>query len=387
VESFCSIDKAEQERLLLAQIEYAKENSAYYGKLLRGIDVRSIDDLKLLPFTNADTVISEDRRLVCVPASSVKRIVSADSSSTTGKAKRIYFSEKDIENTVSFFCEGMQLMSRKGDKVAVLMENLSENGISDILSRGLMRFGAVPFCIGIKDSPELLIEKLKKIKPDVIVGMPWQIRLLTLLMPDFSPKAVLLSADYIPDGLPHFIEKRWNCRVLSHYGMTETVYGCAVESMTSRSMLLRKDSFLAECIDESTGMPAEEGKPGQLVLTSLNREAMPLIRYKTGDMAVLDGNGNILRILGRISVHSSYYSLEDSLSSTEGLCDFEIRKNEIRLLLFDDVTPEEKNNIREIAENIIGTMMKNPQFVELYCNKKHAFLLHEGKHVKNMFSV
>ena len=62
-----------------------------------------------------------------------------------------------------------------------------------------------------------------------------------------------------------------------------------------------------------SGAPLPPGTPGELVLTTLRREAMPLIRYRTGDLAVMDSAGSICRVFGRIGSPARFYTLQDRL--------------------------------------------------------------------------
>ena len=381
--AFCDISKREQEELLIRQIEYAKANSQYYKQSLKQYSINSLDQLPLLPFTDAECIKSEGRRFVCIPASDIKRIVTVSSSSTNGPAKRIYFSRNDLERTVDFFCEGMQLMMKGKEKAAILLENLSENGVSNTLSKGLSKFGAKPFCIGMDDPIGIISERLTQIKPDVIIGMPWLIRLLAITNPLLKPKCVLLSADYIPEGLPAMITSIWGSKVLCHFGMTESVYGCAVESPKSKCMLLRKNEYIAEIIDPITNKRRAASQAGELVLTSLRREAMPLIRYKTGDIAILNKEGNLIRILGRKDVHSDYYILEDFLSEYTPICDFKLIKGKLTVMIFESISSQEEKELLSKLNELTAHMSIIDNIRIDRINEKAAFLFHKGKHVKS----
>ena len=110
---------------------------------------------------------------------------------------------------------------------------------------------------------------------------------LALLHPELRPKRVLLSADYCAPAVINTIERRWCCEVYVHYGLTESGLGCAVETPERIGMIPRSDILLETLPD------------GELVLTTLRREAMPLIRYRTGDLGELTSDGILTRVSGR----------------------------------------------------------------------------------------
>jgi phenylacetate-coenzyme A ligase PaaK-like adenylate-forming protein len=147
----------------------------------------------------------------------------------------------------------------------------------------------------------------------VLVGIPAQIRRLALTDPTLRPKRVLLSADYSAPSLIATIERIWHCQALNHFGMTESGLGCAVETPERQGMVLRKDVLLETLPD------------GELVLTTLHREAMPLIRYRTGDLGKLLPNGNLGAVYGRkaaLSAPITIGQLDDCLFAQDGVLDY-----------------------------------------------------------------
>ena len=323
------------------QLACAAARSQYYRESLGAfLPLPSLDALERLPFLTAELLRTQGRRLVCVSASEVSRIVSLRTSGTSGDAKRLYFTRGDLERTVAFFAEGMAWMTAPGDRVAVLMPCAAPDGIGDLLCRALRRLGAEPLAIGVRQDFEQLGRALLDARPAVLVGFPWQVRLLALLCPALRPRASLLSADYIPATLPALLRAQWGCAPLAHFGMTETGYGCAVEHPCAPGMVLRADELLAEIVDPDSGRRLPPGQPGELVLTTLRREAMPLVRYRTGDLAALDGNGRISRVFGRIGVPAAFYALQDKLCALPWLYDYAARGGRMLALAAPDVPPD-----------------------------------------------
>ena len=324
--SFVDVSEESILRALNEQLEYASSRSSFYAYLAEFLPLSSLEDISALPLMSPEDIVSRGREMLCVSASQIRRIVSLQTSGTSREPKRLYFSREDLQHTVDFFAEGMGWMCEMGDKVGVLLPCSVPDGVGDLLARGLEKLGAKPLRLGLVESPALLAETLLKEKPAVLVGMPWQIRLLALALPDLRPKAVLLSADYVPESIYPLLEEIWGCRVLSHFGMTETCFGCAVESMLHRGMYLRRNELYAEVIDPESGKPLPAGERGELVLTTLRREAMPLIRYRTGDYARLskERGGCIESVCGRINASEAFYSLQEKLCPLKEILDYNI---------------------------------------------------------------
>ncbi len=375
--SFAALPESERLRLLNAQLAYAAAHSPYYRETLGALHpLPAPYALSRLPFLTPETLRREGRRLVCVPASEIARIVSLRSSGTTGEPKRLYFTRGDLERTVAFFAEGMGWMATPGDRVAVLMPCAAPDGIGDLLCRALRLLGASPLPIGVRPDLAALAQELLADPPQVLVGFPWQVRLLFLLAPALRPRAVLLSADYIPETLPALIEDRWACKVLAHFGMTETGYGCAVEHPCAPGMVLRADELIAEIVDPDSGAPLPPGKPGELVLTTLRREAMPLLRYRTGDLAELDGSGRISRVFGRCGAPRSFYFQQDRLCALPWLYDYAAQNDHLLACVAENAPPDASARLSAAAGGAAVTLRR--------VSLAEAALLHSGKRAESL---
>ena len=85
-------------------------------------------------------------------------------------------------------------------------------------------------------------------------------------------------------SVKRFLENTWKCTVFTHWGMTETGYGGGVQCGAREGYHMRDLDLLLEVVDPETGEPVPDGELGELVLTTLRRTGMPLIRYRTGDL-------------------------------------------------------------------------------------------------------
>jgi phenylacetate-coenzyme A ligase PaaK-like adenylate-forming protein len=188
-----------------------------------------------------------------------------------------------------------------GERACVFMRD-GPDSVADLLKRGLDKIGVSCRTLWNFDDIQEAIKAARGAA--CIVAQPGFARTLCLAAPELAPRAVLLSADYIPKSFVKLIERIWGCTVYTHYGMTETGFGLAVDCRCRDGMHLRDDEFMVEIIDPETLLPLPDGETGEIVLTSLKERAMPLIRYRTGDLGRLIATpcacGGSLPRLGRV---------------------------------------------------------------------------------------
>lgn len=272
-------------------LTYAKEKSRFYQSALSDIDLNAIQTLKdfeRIPFTTPEDIKQSAHKFVCVPSSDIERIVTLNTSGTTGDEKRLFFTHEDLEATIDFFQYGMNCLVDESDKVMVLLPGVAQASIGDLLQQALSRSNVECVVHGLLNDVEKTAQCIEEHKITCIVGIPMQVLYLSKLKPEFfyrHIKKVLLSTDYVPDALVKALSKNGACKVYNHYGMTEMGYGGGVECECLNGYHLRENHLYFEIIDPMTGEPVQDGEYGEVVFTTFNRQAMPLIRYRTGDIA------------------------------------------------------------------------------------------------------
>lgn len=276
---------------LIKTLGYAKEKSKFYKKLLKEIDVNSIcslNDFSNIPFTTPEDIKKNAYDFLCVSSHEVERIVTLNTSGTTGEEKRIFFTHQDLEATIDFFNHGMRCLVKEGDKVLVLLPGPSYGSIGDLLKKALALSRTDCIVHGVISDVEKTAQSIVENNITCLVGIPMQVLYLSKVKPEVFKKhikKVLLSTDYVPDVLIDALSYNTECKVFNHYGMTEMGYGGGVECEYLNGYHLRENDLYFEIIDPRTEKPVEDGAYGEVVFTTFNRQAMPLIRYKTGDMA------------------------------------------------------------------------------------------------------
>nr|WP_314466460.1 AMP-binding protein [uncultured Clostridium sp.] len=314
-----------QIRQLVSTMHYAKDNSRYYKKLLALSDIdsiKSISDFNAVPFTYPDDIRKKPTDFLCVPEKEVKRIVTLNTSGTSGEEKRIYFTEEDLNQTIDFFQYGMSCLTDPSDRVLVLLPGKAYGSIGDLLKKALALSHIECIVHGVLRDPEEVEQIIIGNRISCIVGIPMQILYFSRIKSEVFRKfikKVLLSTDYVPDVLVQELESRFHCAVFNHYGMTEMGYGGGVECGALKGYHLREGDLYFEIIDPATGEPAEDGQYGEVVFTTFRRQAMPLVRYRTGDMARFSKKhcacGTFLRtmdkVIGRITNKMVFNNCEE----------------------------------------------------------------------------
>lgn len=304
------LDRYHLERLREV-IDYSRRNSTFYRqrlKTFRGGDLEAPGDLALLPFTCAEDLRSSPTRFLCVSQDEVTRVVTLDTSGTTGLPKRLFFTNEDLELTVDFFHHGMSTLVSPGQRVLILLPGEKKDSVGDLLKRALARMDVQGIVHGPVYDVNLAMADIAKFSVDCLVGIPtqvlWIARKAGKTVPRGRIKSVLLSTDYIPQVIVRELERLWGCPAFTHYGMTETGLGGAVECEARCGYHIREADLYVEIVDPVSARPCRRGETGEIVFTTLTRRGMPLIRYRTGDISRIIAEpcpcGSVLSRLGRV---------------------------------------------------------------------------------------
>ncbi len=298
-------------------IAYAGRKSPFYRHLFAGNPPKPLSclgALSRLPLTSAQDIRRDPYGFLCVSQSRVARVVTLRTSGTTRHPKRVFFTGSDLESTVDFFHHGMSTLVGPGQRVLILMPGELTGSVGDLLVKALSRMDVQGIVHGPVRDTGAAARDIRHKGIDCLVGIPAQVLCLArstqgVAIGPGRIKSVLLSADYVPRAVVSTIERVWHCKVFQHYGMTESGLGGGVECEASNGYHLREADIYYEVVDPAHGRPVSVGDVGEVVFTTLTRQAMPLIRYRTGDLGAWIPApcpcGTILRrmgpVLGRIN--------------------------------------------------------------------------------------
>lgn len=274
---------------LRSLIDFCRERSSFYRRTFAGVTtIKGMENLTDLPLTCEDDLRSHGSQMVCVSQDEVARIITLQSSGTTGHPKRLHFTDADLQQTLDFFYNGMLPLVDPGQTVAILLPGATPDSTGHMLAEALKRMKVFAAILGLVDDPAQAARTLHELQPDVLVGFPVQLlataRMAASLKLQLGPiRSVLLCSDYIPESLSAQLAKLLACEVFSHYGTVETGLGGGVDCGAHCGMHLREADLLFEIIDPHTTIPLAIGQWGEIVVTTITRTGMPLIRYRTGD--------------------------------------------------------------------------------------------------------
>ena len=269
------------------------DKSIFYRNQLKdfiGHEIYSLNDFRDFPFTDESNIGDNPLQMLCVSQSSIDRVVTLDSSGTTGSPKRIYFTREDQELTIDFFMQGMSTLTVKGDRVAILLPCERPGSVGDLLAYAIERLEAIPFKHGVVKNINGTLHMFSEENINVLVGIPVQVLALARFYElnnghNVSIQRVLLSTDYASGAIVKELERIFGCEVFDHYGMTEMGLGGGIDCCSHGGYHLREADLYFEIVDHDSGKIVPEGNYGEVVFTTLTRNGMPLVRYRTGDIS------------------------------------------------------------------------------------------------------
>ena len=330
-------------------LAWAKARSLFYSRHLGCVDINklsSMDHLSLGPFTTPEDISVSGPKFACMSQAQVDRIFTLETSGTTGPAKRICFTSEELMMTRRYFSAILSAVLEPGRTCLIFFSGTRPLSAGELIARAAADAGGNPLVHGPVMDFKKAAQVLQKESPGVIIGLPVQMLALGEFMaaqgleiPNVS--FFILTGDHVSPVLAKKVEARFNARVLSQYGLTETGFGAAVQCPSGGGLHLRYPHLVIEIVDPATGATLRAGEWGEVVVTPLSRRAMPLIRYRTGDISRwLDepcACGSPFPRLDRVKSRElsglpldsgcrlSMADLDDALFSLSGVVDFSTR--------------------------------------------------------------
>lgn len=267
----------------------------YFSKLkLRPGDITSLEDIRKLPFTSR-----EDLRenypfgMLAVAKEQVVRLHT--SSGTTGKPKAIFFSKKDVDRAAELIARCLIMTGVKKDDV---LQNMMTYGLFTgalVMHYGAEKVGVLVIPAG-PGNTKRQIALMQDFKTTTLHLTPSYALYLASVMhnegidpqKDFFLRRAYLGSEPYSEETRKKIEKFFHIDVFNSYGLSEmNGPGVAFECGEKNGMHLWEDNFIMQIINPDTGEEIPEGEKGELVLTTLCREAMPILRYRTRDITMI----------------------------------------------------------------------------------------------------
>lgn len=383
-------------------VRRVRTKSPFYRRLFEkaGVtedDLHSLADIAKLPFTFPADLAGTSYSLLCTSQGEVEKPVTFYSSGSTGTKKRIFFSMADIQKILDFLPRGMNtVIGRDEARVLVFLQNSQGRGIGSILAQSLNAFGMQGWTADLQDSTDDILRATVEHKINVWFGDAITIYRATRVLEkqadlrSLGMQCIFITMSNIPQSMIDYLHSAWGCRVSTHYGLTESGWGLAVDCDVCPGYHYDELDHIVEVIDPETGGPVPEGQEGEVVLTNISRDCMPLIRYRTGDIATLTRSvcGSHLMTLGHIrrrkegateyNGHYIYPALFDEvLFSTDGLLDYRIFLEGGRISLEVEVLDEALFDAVGLKERLMALpFMAGAPEIELNLLKSGALREH-----------
>ena len=287
-----------QNEKLKKQVQHVWDNVPYYRKKMeaKGItpaDIQSIDDLHKLPFiTKDDLRESYPYGLLGMPLKDCVRIQST--SGTTGKRVVAFYTQHDIDLWEECCARALTAAGATDEDVCQVSYGYGLFTGGPGLNGGSHKIGCltVPTSSGNTDRQIMFIQDLKTTilccTPSYAAYLGERMKEMGLGPDDIPLKAGIFGAEAWSEEMRHDIEKTMGIKAYDIYGLTElSGPGVSFECSAQDGMHINEDHFLVEIIDPDTLEVLPDGSEGELVFTSLDKEAYPLLRYRTKDICQL----------------------------------------------------------------------------------------------------
>jgi len=271
-------------------VRYAYERSPFYRtqfdtQRIHPADIRTLDDVAKLPFTTS-TDLRDWRKFLCVPESELAAVFTT--SGTTGEPKRVYYTWREMNALANLGAVALRVR-HAGRMVALIALPQGLWMGSSEAQRVVERAGGLPLSVGAGD-PQEVVKGMRRFMPNVVISSPSYMTALTREAEragfKIPLKLILLGGELLTDAHTARFHDYWGAQVYNTYGSTEIGGGQTIALPDCACLHLNDLHLFTEIVDPVTGKPSNEG---ELVFTTLTREAMPLVRYRMGDHARWSG--------------------------------------------------------------------------------------------------
>ncbi len=284
---------------LKATVKRVYAKVPYYKKLFRAKktapkEIKTLEDITKLPFTTRDDLQKNyPDGLLSVTKDKLVRLHT--SSGTTGKPKAVFFTEKDIATAANNMA---RCLTMTGVTKSDVLQNMMSYGLFTgglMMHYGAEKIGAlvIPAAIGNTDRQLLLMQDFGTTSIHLTPSYALYLAAIfekkgRAFRKKLKLKRAYMGAEPYTEETKNKIESILKLKVYNSYGLTEmNGPGVAFECGFQAGMHLWEDSYLMEIVDPKTDRPLPDGQTGELILTTLTREGMPIIRYRTRDLTAI----------------------------------------------------------------------------------------------------
>ena len=379
--------KALQLERLREIVKYAYERVEWYRRKfdeagIRPEDIRTLDDIRLIPFTTKEELREVyPFGLLAVPLSEIVEIHT--SSGTTGKPVVVGYTRRDLDLWGEVMARAYAAAGARPGDVAQIAYGygLFTGGLGFHYGAQKMGLTVVPTSAGNTKRQVMLMAdfgtNVLACTPSYSLYIAEVAREMGMDARSLPLKAGLFGAEPWSEGMRQEIERSLGLSAFDHYGLTEIIGpGVSFECPAKEGLHINEDHFYPEVIDPETGEPLPEGEEGELVLTTLTKEGMPVLRFRTRDitriwrercrcgrtlvkMARVKGRTDDMLIVRGVNVFPS--QIEQVLMSVDGVAPHyqiivdrvgRMDELEIKVEVTEKVLSDEVRRMEEVRERL-----------------------------------
>ncbi|MDR0251474.1 MAG: phenylacetate--CoA ligase [Burkholderiales bacterium] len=292
--------QALQLRRLQITVERCYETVRFYREAMDELEIKphhiqTLSDVKFLPFTKKEQLRDNyPFGMFAVPTDQIVRVHA--SSGTSGKPIVVGYTRRDIAHWSHMVARSLSAAGlRPGDRLHnAYGYGLFTGGLGLHYGAETLGVMAIPMSSGQTQRQIMLLNDFDatalSCTPSYALNIAEEAESLGIDLRKLSLRVGLFGAEPWSEEMRYELESRLHIDALDIYGLTEMMGpGVGIECLEGKHGLhLWEDHFLAECVDVDTGEPLPYGEQGEIVITSLTKEAFPLLRFRTRDISVLD---------------------------------------------------------------------------------------------------
>ena len=387
-----------QTKLLLKHVSYVVSNSPYYKRVFKETfltkdSINSLSDLKKIPTCTKDDLEEYNEDFHCVSQKEIVEYVTT--SGTLGKPISISLSKNDIERLAYNENRSLQICGVDDSDVVQITTTLDKRFMAGMAYYlGATSIGAAVIRTGI-GNPGFQWENILRFKPQTLIAVPSFIHKISSFAvsngidPNQShvKKAICIGepirhADFSPNKLNDKIRKNWDIDLYSTYASTEMATAFT-ECKAKQGGHLIPELLIVEILDDD-GNEVAPGEVGEVTVTPLGVEAMPLLRFRTGDLArvyvepCLCGRNTLrlspvegrkqqmIKLKGTTIFPQSIENILQGFDSVEvyvlELCNSELGTDHVKIYLSDALSESE---INKISEALISSLRVSPEIIQI----------------------
>ena len=307
-------------------------------------DIRSAKILEHIPFTTGHSVAKAAENYFCVPSEELIHLITT--SSSKGLKKSIYLTHGDFKHQLRMMGTSLRRFDGATRAAAMFMMHDPTWTVGMVVRGAMAEAGMLGFLFGVHLPVEEHIELIKEHRINCLVTTPAYLGRLSWEssenLRDLGVRYIHLGGQPWGEDFRNQMEQRWGAKLIDGYGNNECACGIASECIYQNGLHVAEVDYWLEVVEPTTDKLLPEGEEGELVITTISRRGMPLVRYRTGDLGYLlpdkkrcecgVGTRKMGRVRGRVddmlivgAAHNLYPDeIERAVLSVAGVMDYQL---------------------------------------------------------------